>query len=181
MTGSEEVWKPIGILCGFYEVSSYGRIRSIGRMIVSRNGVIRKLERHILKPRIGRNGYYGLTLQRNGEKFYPDVHRLVAETFLDNYNDSFVVNHKNGNKRDNRVCNLEWVSPRRNTEHAIENGLRKDIGQGSKLSKLTETQVIEMRKLYFSDNMKVVDIALKFGISKGYVPLIMSRRRWAHI
>lgn len=108
-----EVWKKVYIpeYAELYEVSSFGNIRS-------KRGTIMK--QHI------RCGYKSLNLENNKlhiKKTY-NVHNLVANTFIDNVNKYPVINHKDGNKFNNNVDNLEWVTYSNNNQHAIVNGLR---------------------------------------------------------
>lgn len=107
-----------------YEVSNYGSVR---------NSVTRK----ILKPQLSSNGYYNVTLSNNGERYTPTIHSLVAKHFLEVV--EVTVNHKDGNKLNNNVSNLEWVSYARNLKHAHETSLRKKIH--SKNSKNTSGKV----------------------------------------
>lgn len=99
-----EKWMSILNYDGFYLISNLGRVKSI------KNKKIR-----ILKQSINKNGYLKVVLSKNSKTRNHDVHRLVAETFLINKNEC--VNHKNLNKIDNRLENLEWVSNRYNTNH----------------------------------------------------------------
>ena len=83
----------------------------------------------ILKGSIGENGYkyYRLSKDNNKTMFY--AHRLVAEHFLENPNSLPVVNHKDGNKLNNQLSNLEWVSYSENTKHAHDNNLIKQVSK----------------------------------------------------
>lgn len=90
---------------------------SDGRIFSTRNN-------RFLKLKINKShGYVECELNVNGKVYYKRVHRLIAETFLDNPNKYEIVNHINGVKTDNDVFNLEWTTPRNNNKHAIKNGL----------------------------------------------------------
>ena len=93
-----------------YEVSDLGNVRN------KRTGVVRKLT--------NRGGYLKLRLSDIDE----NVHRLVAETFLDHSIERTQVNHIDGDKTNNRVDNLEWVSPSKNVKHAYDTGLKRPSG-----------------------------------------------------
>lgn len=108
-----EIWKDIKNYENTYEVSSYGRVR-------------RKYSNRILKLEEKRNGYIQACLSQNNHVKYVLVHRLVAIAFIPN-DDILLktqVNHKNGNKHDNRIENLEWISPSGNRLHAFATGLQ---------------------------------------------------------
>ena len=98
-----EIWKKIE---GFedYEVSNLGRVKSI---------------RCTLKHCVGKNGYASVNLQENTKT----IHRLVASAFIPNPENKRCVNHIDGNKKNNNVENLQWVTHKENTTHAIKNGL----------------------------------------------------------
>ena len=93
-----------------YEVDADGN--------VSRNG-------YKLKPQLNSNGYYRIYLSKNGKVTKKYIHRLVAKMFIPNPNDLPQVNHKDGNKLNNRAENLEWVTPKENIQHAFKKGLSK--------------------------------------------------------
>lgn len=113
-----EIWKPIRGYEGFYEVSSLGNVRSLKR--ATTNGKVLKQGR---RP----NEYLKVTLCKNNNHKTRAVHRLVAEAFIPNPNNLPEVNHKDGNKRNNSVENLEWVTREENVWHSMEVGLRKPI------------------------------------------------------
>lgn len=119
-----EIWKDIPGYEGKYQASSLGKIRSLTRKIRTvskkRKETLRTVKGSILKNdrKINGAGYYGVSL---GRKKYEMIHRLVAITFLGDKR-HLEVNHKNFNKLDNRVCNLEWVTPRQNQKHSWESG-----------------------------------------------------------
>ena len=101
-----EIWKDIKGYEGKYQVSSEGRIWSIGRQ-------------KVLKPQTGRHGYKHVTLiAKNGKKVTELIHRLVALTFLPNEDNLPQVDHINEDKSDNRACNLRWVTAKENSIHS---------------------------------------------------------------
>ena len=93
-----------------------------------------------------KNGYHIVSLTFKKKKYTRKVHRLVAEAFIPNPNNLPEVNHKNGDKFDNCIDNLEWVSPHYNTYHAYQNELRKGkcltIDNVKKICKLLEKVIV---------------------------------------
>lgn len=99
-------------------------IKDYGHYIIDENGnVFNQQTKKILKGSIGEGGYKYYRLSKDGKKEMFYAHRLVAETFIDNPNGLPVVNHKDGNKLNNHVSNLEWVSYSANVKHAYDQGL----------------------------------------------------------
>ena len=107
----EKIWKDIKDYEKYYEVSNAGEIRS-------------KKTKKILKSSL-RNGYQSVSLSKENIKKTINIHKVVCETFIENIENKPYINHKNGNKTDNRVLNLEWCSPKENVKHALETKLNK--------------------------------------------------------
>lgn len=109
-------WKDVKGYEGMYKVNAYGEILSMKKQPPMK-----------LKPYIQRNGYMmiRLYLGNGSHKDYP-VHRLVAIAFIPNPENKREVNHIDGNKANNKLDNLEWVTPKENVKHAWENGLTKN-------------------------------------------------------
>lgn len=108
-----------------YEVSDTGVVRSLDReLLITRCGKqhTQKCKGKRLKQAIN-NGYARVALKNNGELKNCLVHRLVAQAFIPNPKNKPQVNHKDGNKLNNHVSNLEWVTPKENLQHAVSNGL----------------------------------------------------------
>lgn len=110
-----------------YEISIDGIVRSKDRTQIDTMGRKRSWKGKILKPDIAPNGYYRITLAVNGKKKQAYLHRLLATHFLENPNNLPQVNHKDGNKLNNDLNNLEWVSVQDNVIHAYKNGLISHI------------------------------------------------------
>ena len=120
----EEIWKDISGYEGCYQVSNFGRIKSLDRYIatVGNPSGKRLIRGKILNPskRVmsnGEDGYYSVTLYKCGTGRLFNVHRIVAETFIPNPNNLPCVNHKDENKQNNRVDNLEWCSVAYNNKY----------------------------------------------------------------
>jgi len=107
-------------------------------------------------------------------------HRLVAEAFIDNPNNLSQVNHKDGDKLNNSVDNLEWVTPLQNTRHAIEYGLRDNSGSNNPSSLLTNDDVEEI-KIMGLNGVQQKDIAKHFNIDRTTVSDIFRNKTWKHV
>lgn len=118
-----EIWKPIIGYEGWYEVSSFGRVRSVDRLVKFRNGKGSRFYKGQILRQKYHNGYALVNLNKNKVLTSVYVHRLVAEAFLLKPIGKHHVNHIDGNKRHNEVTNLEWCTPAENNAHAIQNQL----------------------------------------------------------
>jgi hypothetical protein len=119
-----ELWKDVVGYEGYYQVSSLGRVRSLDRVldkpnILTGGQTVRKGK--LLKQRVA-FGYLTANLCVHDRRRGCRVHRLVAEAFIPNPENKPQINHKNGNKRDNRVYNLEWATASENGLHSYANG-----------------------------------------------------------
>lgn len=114
----EEIWKDIENYEGYYQCSNLGRVRSVDRYIKGRYNNMQFKKGQLLKPRLNVNGYLQVSIDKQKHHTQKYIHRLVAETFIDNPNNSETINHKDGNKTNNCVENLEWTSYSENAIHA---------------------------------------------------------------
>lgn len=115
-----EIWKKVNNTDGMIEVSNYGRVRSLLRG-----------KPFILKTQTDNKGYQRLRVTIKKQKMSFKLHRLVAEAFLDNPNKLPQVNHIDGNKTNNSISNLEWISNKDNANHAIKNNLWISVFEGA--------------------------------------------------
>ena len=107
----QEEWKDINGYEGYYQVSNLGRVKSLERVVICKNGSNKKIKEHLMSGSDNGNGYLSVMLCRNGKqkRFY--IHRLVALAFIPNPNNLPEINHINEfRKDDNSVSNLEWIS-----------------------------------------------------------------------
>ena len=145
----KEVWKDINGYEGCYQVSNLGRIKSLDRMTNNQYGEYFMKGRILKNSIIKEKGYCRVSLNNGNGKISKRVHRLVAEAFIPNPENKPEVNHKDGNKLNNCVSNLEWCTNKENIEHSIRTGLKKHCnGCSNSSSKFTEEDIIFIRKNY---------------------------------
>lgn len=115
----DEIWKDIKGYEGIYQVSNIGRVRSFDRYT---RGLKKMFKPGCIRKPFDTTGYESVALSNSGDKTFM-VHRLVADAFIPNPKGLPCVNHIDGNKKNNVVSNLEWVTYSENTRHAIRIGL----------------------------------------------------------
>ena len=172
------IWKNV-VSNPNYEVSNIGEIRSKERYVKNSANTKRLVKTRIKKQFIN-NGYAYIQLYINDVRTVMAIHRLVAEAFINNPDNKPMVNHLNGNKLKNNVCNLEWCTCIENIHHANRNNLSAK-GERVWLSKLTESEVIEIRGLYSHGDQSHHKLAKKFNVSHGNIYKILNRTTWKHV
>jgi len=157
-----EEWKDVKNYEGFYQVSSYGRVRSLDRMVNNRM----RRGKVLSNKKTNGNGYLMCTLCKDGIQLNHYVHRLVASAFCEKLDDSFVVNHIDSNVKNNKYSNLEWVSAFDNVQHYIKKGRKTDRGINSPNTKLSESSLERIRFLLKNTKLKQREIAQQFGVAQ---------------
>ena len=168
-----EIWKPISGYEGLYEVSNLGRVKSLSRF--------QSTTERILKGEYDNRGYYRVRLSKENITKKFQIHRLVASVFIKN--PSFVrlqINHIDGNPSNNNVSNLEWCTHSENMKHAFKTGLQSLKGEKNTQSKLTEPDIIYIRKL-LRYGVYQKDIAKEFGVSRRCITDINIGKTWCSV
>ena len=150
---------------------------------VCEDGTI-KSHSKVIKGEICNNGYRRVHVSNNGKDCKFLVHRIVAETFIPNPKNLPCVNHKDGNKLNCSVDNLEWCSYGENLSHAFRTGLRNCKGESNTRHKLTKSDVLEIRKRYVkgkhSENNSY-GLGIHYGVSPKTIQNIVKRKSWTHV
>ena len=153
---------------------------------INENGIMKNSKGVILKPYFikdtyGNNSYYAIKLKRlpKGHK-HQLIHRLVAMTFIGNIPEGWVVNHKDGNKCNNNITNLEIVPFEYNVQHGIAIGLTPS-GENHRLSKHTNKEAHAVCQLLQEGKLSVPDIAKLLNVSRKFVNDIKFRSKWKQI
>lgn len=108
------------------ETTTMKQFKNFPQYAMDVNGDVYRLNKNGLRKIEGQKdtkGYIQICLYLDGKRYFKMHHRLIAEEFIPNPLNKSQINHINGIKTDNRICNLEWVTPKENVRHAIENNL----------------------------------------------------------
>lgn len=172
-----EIWKEIKNTRGIYWISSLGRVKSIARTTI-RSGHKMKLKERVLRACANNYGYYYVCLHIGEDQKMKRVHRLVAQYFLGNCNDYPYVNHKDLDKSNNKLSNLEWCTQKHNIQHAHANRFI-DTAKGSRSgqSKLMESDVEEMVTLFSSKTNK--ELGGMFNVTSSTIRSIRVGNTWS--
>ena len=177
MTDTKEIWKDIEGYEGLYQVSNLGRVKSF----VGRCGKKREL---LLNGTVNVYGYRSVALYKNGVAKIKPVHRLVANAFILNPNNKPTVNHIDGDKLNNFVTNLEWATPKEQTEHALKNNLiHIQYGEKASNAKIKDSDIMQIREEYkpYSREHSTYALAKKYGVGADAIHRIVKRKTFKHI
>ena len=156
-----------------------GRVKSLGGKI----GTCDRKEK-IRSISLTKDGYAKVRLIHQGKDKTMCIHRLVAEAFIPNPDNKDTVNHKDGNKQNNAVENLEWANRTEQMLHAYKMGLKTSrSGSYNSNAKLTDEQVQEIRKLYKPYNKEYGTVALaeKYGVTNRVIGLIVNNKAYKNV
>lgn len=171
----KEIWKKVEINNIYdYYISNLGNVKAAKKFVTYLDGRTRFYPEKLLKPRKDPKGYYFVSLY--GDKYSEQhrVHQLVGKAFIPNPENKFCINHKDGNRINNVIDNLEWVTHKENILDGIKRGT---IFKPNK--KISEKQVNEIRELYSKKSFTQKQIAFKFGLKQAQISRITSFKNWA--
>lgn len=167
-TNEQEEWRPVLGWEQLYEVSNLGRVRaSMTRPRSDHRG-------RILWTRPNIDGYTIVDLSRNGKRIHARVHRLVAEAFLGPCPVGLLTHHEDDDRANPALSNLRYITHLENVRISVERGRH---ARNKTTSKLTPAQVIAIR----ADTRRHGVIAAEYGVGKGTISVIKTRRSWADL
>lgn len=171
-----EIFKDLPGYEGEYQVSDMGRIKSLK----TKRGLI-------LKPKKNKFGYMTIVLSKDHTPKTHSIHSLVLIAFVSDRPEGLVVNHIDGNKANNTLGNLEWVTQQENTIHSYR--VLKHIphkpplryGEEHHFAKLSQEKVAEIRELYATGEYPSRRLAAMYGVSKVNILNIVNNKIWRNI
>jgi hypothetical protein len=170
---NNEEWRDIAGWKGFYQISNMGRIRTLKRKFVPKT--------RVLKACIDKYGYAFAGLFKNNKRLAcPKIHRLVLETFVGPRPPGMECRHKDGNKLNNKLDNIEWAT---HDVNESDKYIHDTIMYGSKngFSKLTEEDVIEIRLLWKTGKFTQWALAHRFNVHQFCIWSIIHRKSWKRV
>jgi len=149
---------------------------------VSDLGSVRNKYGKPLTPVMDKDGYLRVRLvDINGVRKFKSIHRLVAQYFIGHHLfEKMTVNHKDGNKLNNRLDNLEVITMAENNKHAYSTGLKNNKGVNHGKARFKEEEILKMREMY-SEGKKQVDIAKIFNTTQPRIYEIVNNQTWGHL
>lgn len=159
-----EVWKPVNGYEGLYEVSNYGKIKSLRKI----SGTCYRDERILSMNRVTKDGYIHVALTKNRKVWDTRLHVIVATHFVENPLNKETVNHIDGNKLNNRFDNLEWADRHEQLSHAYRLGLKQPVYTNRKLS-ADDVRYIKANYKKQSTEFGTVALAKKFGVTNAVI------------
>ena len=162
-----EQWRDVKGYEGYYKVSNLGEIRSLDRIIKSKNGVTRFKKGRVLKQGKQRYCTVALVKYSNSQKTHK-VHRLVAQAFLPNPKNKLCVNHIDFNKHNNNVSNLEWTTHQENYKHAVDNGVINSLNPKKQVKLILNDKEYNFESqmkasLFLGKNVKYMGMMMHLG------------------
>lgn len=170
-----EIWKEIKIPDIYpYEVSNFGRVRSLDKEVIRKDGRRVIMYGKPLKIRLDGKGYSFVSLYK-GHKVALQlrVHRLVAEAFIPKVEGKTYINHIDGCRTNNYTDNLEWCTPSENTKDGIKRGTINNPGK-----KIDLNIVTKIRGYYVTGNFTQYELANKFNLSQTQICRIVNYQNW---
>lgn len=179
---ADEIWRAITGYEGLYEVSNFGRVKSVARKVwvrcVKHASYERKVAERILVPCLSERGHQSVALSKDGVEYQVRIHVLVLEAFVEPRPEGLYGCHRDGVPANNRETNLYWGTPVDNAADMKRHGTRL-FGEACPAARLTEADILAIRSA--KGVVSQGQIARIFGIKQGHVSRIMSGKIWAHL
>ncbi len=151
------------------------------RYEITKCGIIRnKANKRIKSQYVSSTGYYMISISKNNKTNPYKVHRLLADNFIEKVNGKTSVNHKDGNKLNNCLSNLEWCNHLENMQHAFNTNLINNTGSNNGMAKINESIAKQIKEM-LKNKVSQQKIADKFNISRSLVLGINVGRLWKHV
>lgn len=167
---------------GLYAVSEDGRIWSYPKKYICKRGAVRCQHNGMWMTIKGNRRYLKVKLYKNGKEKHHSIHRLVAEAHIPNLENKPMVNHLDGDRKNNHISNLEWATYSEDQIHAYKIGLQKpQCGEKHGRSKLKNNDVIFIRNLHKTGYHTNRELAGFFNVSDSHISDIVNRKLWRHI
>jgi Mor family transcriptional regulator len=173
----KEMWMDIKEWEDYYQISTFGRVKSLPHPKKGNWGNTVITKKRILSPGMAKNGYLRVQLCKDGIQTSSYIHRLVAVHFVQNLYNKPEINHKKGVKTDNRKHRLEWVTKKEQSRHALRTGLIKNIAENHNWAKLTNEQALKI----FHSNLSVPKLAKLYNISQSNIYDIKRGMGWRSV
>ena len=159
-----ELWLPIPDWNGFFEISNWGRVRSLSRRYVVKN-IIRT-------PEFGKDGYLVFTLNTSAKKKKIIAHRVVGKLFIPNPTNKPQINHKKAIKVDNRVSQIEWTTEKENREHAVQMGLVSKAWLGKTGKNHPSSRIVyqyDLEAALIEEWESATEVSKSFGVNRSTI------------
>lgn len=181
-----EIWKDVKDYEGLYQVSNLGNVKSLDRIVETKNRKNYLRKGKVQKKSVNSFGYETVGFTVDSKTKIYRVHRLVALSFIENPENKPQINHIDGNKTNNNVNNLEWCTSSENQIHSVSTGLSNPsypVLKGSKngRSLLKEEQVVEIRNKYIPYKYSAKKLALEYNVSESCITHILNNTSWKNI
>lgn len=171
-----ENWKDVIGYEGLYQVSDFGKVKRLNYNYYTPFSGHKIIPSKIVKG-ANKNGYKQIALFKEGIRELVFIHRLVALCFIDNPENKPFINHKDSSRSNNKIDNLEWVTPKENSIHAHNSGkfiMPRGEKSGSTKLKTEDVNYIKTNP----DKLTQKELATKFSISQGGVSKIKNNKNW---
>lgn len=176
-----EEWKDVVGYEGIYQVSNFGRVKSMGRWVYRYDRVKPAyVKESFMTPSPGKSGHMRVNLRKNLKSETIYVHRLVLEAFVGPCPSGMEGCHKDDDPSNNRLKNLRWDTRHENIEDRRKNGILV-IGENATGAKLTADDIVEIRRRVIDEGETQTAVAKHFNLSGSHISNIVNQKVWRHV